>query len=45
MKQRISASVERETIEKINNLLKKNKYRNKSHVIESAIELLEKQDE
>ena len=45
MKERISATVEKETIERIEKILKKGKYRNKSHVIEKAIELLEAQDE
>ena len=45
MKERISASVEKETVNKINTLLKKGKFRNKSHVIEIAIELLEKSEE
>ena len=38
MKERISATVDKETINKINFILKKKrKYRNKSHVIEEAI--------
>ncbi len=37
MKERISATVEKETIERIDRILKKNNYRNKSHVIEDAI--------
>jgi len=45
MKERISATVEKETVEIIEKLLKKRKYRNKSHVIEAAIELLEVKDE
>lgn len=44
MKERISATVERETINIIEGLLKKGKYRNKSHVIETAIELLNKEE-
>ena len=43
MKTRISATVEKETIGIIKNLLKKGKYRNKSHVIEEAIKLLSKE--
>lgn len=37
MKKRISATVDDATIKKIKELLKKRKYRNKSHVIEEAI--------
>jgi Arc/MetJ-type ribon-helix-helix transcriptional regulator len=37
MKKRISATVDEEIIKKIKRLLKKRKYRNKSHVIEEAI--------
>ena len=44
MKDRISATVESETIETIEKLLKNKKYRNKSHVIESAIKLLDEVD-
>ena len=40
MKGRISATVDRETIEIIKTILKKGAYRNKSHVIEEAIKLL-----
>ena len=39
-KKRISATVEKETILKIKEILKKGNYRNKSHVIEAAIEKL-----
>ena len=45
VKERVSATVEKETVEIIEKLLKNGKYRNKSHVIEAAIELLEEQDE
>lgn len=41
MKNRISATVSEETIKKIDKILKNGKYRNKSHVIESAIKVLE----
>jgi len=37
MKERISASVEKKTVDKIDEILAKGKYRNKSHVIEDAI--------
>ena len=39
-KGRISATVDKETIETIKDFLKDRKYRNKSHVIEDAIRLL-----
>ncbi|MEI7718806.1 MAG: hypothetical protein WCI72_02975 [archaeon] len=38
MKERISATVEAETIKTIERILKNKKFRNKSHVIESAID-------
>jgi Arc/MetJ-type ribon-helix-helix transcriptional regulator len=44
MKERISATVEKETIKLIDLILKKGKYRNKSHVIEKAIELIAKEE-
>jgi len=37
MKKRISATVDDKIIRKIKELLKKRKYRNKSHIIEEAI--------
>jgi len=40
MKERISATVDEETITIIKRILSKKKYRNKSHVIEGAIALL-----
>jgi len=40
MKARISATVDKEVIKVIDSLLKDRKYRNKSHVIETAIYLL-----
>ncbi len=45
VKERISATVEKGTVKRIERILKKGKYRNKSHVIEEAIELLEVQNE
>lgn len=39
-KRRISATVDKEVIDIIKSLLKNRKYRNKSHVIESAICIL-----
>lgn len=44
MKERISATVEVETIKLIEKLLKNKKFRNKSHVIETAIENLSKME-
>jgi len=40
MKKKVSATVDKETEKIIEELLKKGKYRNKSHVIEDAIKLL-----
>jgi len=40
MKERISATVEVETIKIIEKLLRNKKFRNKSHVVETAIENL-----
>ncbi len=40
MKERISATVDKETVRIIEKLSNNGKYRNKSHVIESAIENL-----
>jgi Arc/MetJ-type ribon-helix-helix transcriptional regulator len=45
MKVRISATIEKETEDNLNSLLKDGKYRNKSHVIEKAIEILKKKEE
>jgi len=42
MKKRISATIDERTEQVINSLLKEENYRNKSHVIEDAILLLEK---
>jgi Arc/MetJ-type ribon-helix-helix transcriptional regulator len=44
MKKRISATVEGRTIEIIKRILRKGKYRNKSHIIEEAIKLLEEKE-
>lgn len=44
-KKRISATVERETILKIKEILRKGNFRNKSHVIEAAIEKLAEEGE
>ncbi len=44
MKERISATIDKETLKLLDRLLESGKYRNKSHVIEKAIELLEKEE-
>ena len=44
MKGRVSATLDKETIKVIDRILKKGKYRNKSHVIEDAIKLLEEKE-
>jgi len=43
MKVRISATIEKETEELVKRILENGRYRNKSHVIEEAIELLDKE--
>ena len=45
MKERISATIDKKTFDAIDRILKKGKYRNKSHIIEDAIKLLEKENE
>jgi Arc/MetJ-type ribon-helix-helix transcriptional regulator len=40
MKERVSATIDRETKEVIERILKRGNYRNISHLIESAIKLL-----
>ena len=40
MKERVSATLDKETVELIERILKDKSYRNKSHVIEAAIEKL-----
>ena len=42
---RLSATVDKETVIKINKLVESGRYRNKSHVVESAIEFLEEKDD
>jgi Arc/MetJ-type ribon-helix-helix transcriptional regulator len=44
MKARLSATVDKEVIKIIELLLKDKKYRNKSHVIETAIYLLKEKE-
>ncbi|RLG12298.1 hypothetical protein DRN73_03095 [Candidatus Pacearchaeota archaeon] len=45
MKKRISATVDEKTIEIIKKILKKSKYRNKSHLIEEAIKFFKEKNE
>lgn len=45
MKVRISATIDEKTEKILNSLLKDGNYRNKSHAIEAAIELLKKKVE
>ena len=42
-KERISATVDKETIARLKRILKKGKHRNNSHIIEDAIKLYEKE--
>jgi len=44
MKQRISATVDEETVKLVESILKKGKYRNKSHIIEKAIEMMAEEE-
>ncbi|MFH1327226.1 MAG: ribbon-helix-helix protein, CopG family [archaeon] len=44
MKERVSATVDKATSKIIEEILKKGKYRNKSHIIEDAIKLLKEED-
>jgi len=43
MKERASFTLDKKTISIINSLVKKGKYRNKSHAVEEAIKQLEKE--
>jgi Arc/MetJ-type ribon-helix-helix transcriptional regulator len=46
MKQKISISIGEENVKKVEELLKQSKFRNKSHVLEYALEkLLEEENE
>jgi metal-responsive CopG/Arc/MetJ family transcriptional regulator len=42
-KKRISATIDKETLEKLKRILKKGQHRNYSHIIEDAIKLYEKE--
>ena len=45
MKVRISATIDEKTEKAISSILKQSKYRNKSHVIETAIEMLKENED
>ena len=45
MKERASFTFDKKTIAIIDKLAKQGKYRNKSHIVEEAIKLLEKEEE
>ena len=44
-KERISATIDKETAKIIDELMQNSKYRNKSHIIESAICLLKEKEQ
>ncbi len=44
MKERISATIDDKKVKMIDEIMKRGKYRNKSHFIEDAIELLIKEE-
>ncbi|MBS3149658.1 ribbon-helix-helix protein, CopG family [Candidatus Woesearchaeota archaeon] len=45
MKERISITIDEETVRKLNFLIKSKKYRNRSHAVEIAIEKLVKDEQ
>lgn len=45
MKERISITIDEDTIRKLNFLIKSKKYRNRSHAVEIAIEKLVKEEQ
>ena len=45
MKKRISATIDEETEEILNSLIKESPFRNKSHIIEEAIKLIKEKIE
>lgn len=45
MKERVSATIDKETKKIIDKIMKSGKYRNISHVIEAAIKKMEDEDE
>ncbi len=44
MKERVSATVEKQTIKDLKEIMNQGKYRNKSHVIEEAIKCLKERE-
>jgi len=44
MKERLSFTVDNESVEILDNLLKKVKYRNRSHIVEVALRALDEQE-
>ena len=42
MKERISVTLDKEIVEQLNSLVENRKYRNRSHVVEMAVEQLKK---
>jgi len=44
MKERVSATIDEKTSKIIDEVMKKGKYRNKSHIIEEAIKLLREKE-
>ncbi len=44
MKERISVTLDKEIVDMLNSLAKSRKFRNKSHTVEMAIELLDKME-
>ncbi len=45
MKERLSFTLDKESVEILEHLLKKVKYRNRSHIVEVAIRALQEQEE
>ena len=45
MKERVSVTLDKETVKILNSLVEGRKYRNRSHAVEVAIELLKKEME
>ena len=44
VKERVSATIDRDTAKVIERILENGRYRNKSHIIEDAIKLLEEKE-
>ena len=45
MKERVSATIDKATSKTIDDILKKGRYRNKSHIIEESIKLLKEMED